>query len=256
MDEFKKMTSKYDKQYVEPEQQKAPTDDEMSKVIEAYAKELYDPRTTFPGYVTTKPGVNLDLKNIGGMYEYIDAAKVAGIPEFKITSGVRGPEEMQGILKGRLDSFENFSNYPEEVQETIKQALLRGDGPDNPNKYSTKNPGNWIQNVKDDVENYLKEPDVSNVVNTIGEKRREFGGWDSPHAQGDKFDVSAKSLGGEENLLKFLEELKNRGVGIKDTPKGPEPVYHEKRKDKESAADDVLDIRLSAIDEMLKKGIV
>lgn len=178
------------------------------------------------------PSVNLDLA--GDTEQFKRDLQEFGLNEAIISSGRRDPKGTLELLKQRkqregLDKLEDPA-----VQEVLDHFLLRGKTPD---KLDYPSNTDWRTPLQQQLQG--KVPDVNKIIEAVGKIRGDFGGYQSPHLDGRKVDLSAQDYGVDKlkELQKFLQT------------KGYETLY-----EPHAGQKGVLDIRLKDIQQKIENA--
>lgn len=149
------------------------------------------------------PSVNLDLT--GDTEQLKKDLQEFGLNEAIISSGRRDPKGTLDILQQRKQR-EGLSKIEDPgVQEVLDHFLLRGKVPE---KLDYPSNTDWRNPLKQQLEGRV--PDVDSVAEAVSRIRGDFGGYQSPHLDGRKVDLSAKDYG-QDKLQQLQKFLKGRG---------------------------------------------
>ncbi|PCI45893.1 MAG: hypothetical protein COB41_00450 [Proteobacteria bacterium] len=191
---------------------------------------------------------NVDLNLAGDMDQFKRDLQEYGLNNAIISSGRRGTDKTRDILSSRKKR-EGLDLYPPEAQQTLDRILLRGESPDNiqfpsltksnPTHPAYKKGQNWRSKSQALLKDKIQSDKMQEVIDRISRIRKDFAGFQSPHIQGQKVDMSSADYGEEE--LKRIQSFLNK--------KGYKTLY-----ESEAGQKGVLDIKLKELKKVLEKA--
>lgn len=181
-------------------------------------------------FVPQTEQVNLDVT--GDLSDLERIMRSLGEESATISSGRRSPESLKQILEQRIGR-ENLGQY-EPAQEAIREILLRGSSPED----ITYGSGNWYPQAEERIRQVDPE-NAQEILQRIGNVRKDFGGYQSPHMQGKKVDIPKSSFiqrhgaeAGEERFQQLQNLLQQEGYKTLYEPEaGQQGVLDIKLKD-------------------------